>query len=77
MPSILGELKRVWEREPNPRDAAMLWAAATMCFFGFLRMSKVVVPGQSMYDSPVHLSYGDVRVKVPPVRGGSLEVLQD
>ena len=36
-----------------------------MCFFGFLRMGEVVVPGQAMYDSTFHLSYGDVRVDNP------------
>ena len=46
----------------------MLWAAATMCFCGFLRNGEVVVSLQSSYDPSYHLSYGDVLVdntKVP------------
>ena len=41
----------------------MLWAAACICFFGFLRSGEVVVPSQSAYDSAVHLSIGDVRLE--------------
>ena len=44
MPQILEKLKRVWQGYPSKRDAAMLWAAATMCFFGFLRSGEVVAP---------------------------------
>ncbi len=40
----------------------MLWAVATMCFFGFLRSGEVVVPGESGFDSTVHLAHGDVKV---------------
>ena len=35
-PEILSRLRGVWETLPNQRDAAMLWAAATMCFFWLL-----------------------------------------
>ena len=44
-PEILRGMKQVWQRHLNPKDAAMLWAASTMCFFGFLRSGEVVVPG--------------------------------
>ena len=40
----------------------MLWAAATMCFCGFLRSGEVVVPSQTGYDPTSHLSFGDVLV---------------
>ena len=61
-PSILSRIKQVWEKEPNRRDAAMLWAASTMCFFGFPRLGEVVAPSDAAYDATTHLSYGDVRV---------------
>ena len=61
-PNILLHLKRAWEVMPAHRDASMLWAAATMCFFGFLRAGEVVAPGGSSYDASVHLSHGDVRL---------------
>jgi len=40
----------------------MLWAAACMCFFGFLWVSEVVAPGISKFDSSSNLCTGDVRV---------------
>lgn len=61
-PGILSKLKDVWEALPRRRDAAMLWAAATVCFFGFLRVGEVVIPSDTAYDASWHLSYGDVRV---------------
>ena len=39
----------------------MLWAAACMCFFGFLRMEEAVVPSATAYDQDVHLSEADVK----------------
>ena len=43
-------------------NGKMLWAAACMCFFGFLRSGEVVVPSASSFDPAIHLSDGDVLV---------------
>ncbi len=51
----------VWQDRPNLQDASMLWAAACMCSFGFLRVREEVVPSDTDCDSSVHFSYGDVR----------------
>ena len=40
----------------------MLWAAACMCFFSFLRCGEVVIPSDSTFNAETHLAYGDVRV---------------
>ena len=40
----------------------MLWAVATMCFFGFLRSGEVVVPSDRAFKPTVHLAYADVRI---------------
>ena len=61
-PRILRQLKQVWQDYPNRRDAAMLWTAATMCFFGFLRSGEVVVPSDRAFNPAVHLAYADVRI---------------
>ena len=60
-PEILQQLRRVWERHPSRRNAVMLWAASTLCFFAFLRMGEAVVPSDSGFDSRFHLAYGDIR----------------
>ena len=58
----LKALKHVWEKSPNRWDATMLWAAAVMCFFGFLRSGEVVAPTESSFDRATNLTFGDVRV---------------
>ena len=64
-PEILRGMKGVWQRDPNARDTTMLWSAATMCFFGFLRAGEVVAPGAGKFDPAIHLAHGDVRVNDP------------
>jgi len=40
----------------------MLWAACTLCFFGFLRSGEISVPSDNCYDPGAHLSLTDVAV---------------
>lgn len=61
-PEILQRLRGTWERHPSRANASMLWAAATLCFFAFLRMGEAVSPSDAGFDSRYHLAYGDVRV---------------
>ena len=61
-PTILRKLGKAWDGLLSPFDASMLWAAALMCFFGFLRSGEVVIPTDSAFDPTTHLAYGDVRV---------------
>ena len=61
-PEILLRIKGVWERESPARDKAMLWAAASLCFFGFLRSGEVCIPAEKAFDEGAHLSMKDVQV---------------
>jgi len=61
-PDILLKLKQVWQPSPDSHDTSMLWVAACMYFFGFLRVGEVVAPGISKFDSSTNLCAGDVRV---------------
>ena len=61
-PEILTKLKAVWATHQDRREAAMPWAAACMCVFGFLQTEEVVTPSDSSFDSLTHLTYKNVRV---------------
>ena len=61
-PSILSRLFSVWEGRPDLREAKMLWAAACLAFFGFLRVGEFTAPGVSQFDEETHLSVTDVSV---------------
>ena len=55
-------MKEVWERESISQDKAMLWAAASLCFFGFLRSGEVCIPGEKAFDKGAHLTMQDIHV---------------
>ena len=63
-PAVLLQLRTHWNRpETVPgTDALMLWAAATLCFFGFFRSGEITAPSQTTFYSSQHLSWGDVAV---------------
>jgi len=59
---LLVQLRCSWQANWSRRDGLMLWAAATTCFFGFLRAGEVVVPSDSAFDPSIHLSCRDISV---------------
>ena len=61
-PTILRQIKKVWEESVVNQDFKMLWAASCLCFFGFLRSGEVTMPSERDYDAGVHLCFGDVRL---------------
>lgn len=64
-PELLLAIKRAWEKEKLNEDQIMIWAAALLCFFGFLRSGEVCVPSDKAYDQGAHLSFRDVVVDNP------------
>ena len=61
-PPILREMKGVWERDSSNFDHIMIWAACTLCFFGFLRSGEITVPADNGYDPGAHVSFTDVAI---------------
>ncbi len=61
-PELLLAIKGEWEKEPATRDKAMMWAAALLCFFGFLRSGEVCIPSDKLFDEGVHLLRKDIHV---------------
>ena len=43
-------------------DIKMIWAAATLCFFGFMRVGGLTPLAVSLYDPEVHLCVVDIAV---------------
>ena len=41
-PNILRQLKSVWERKEDSKDACMLWAASCLCSLAFCRWGKTL-----------------------------------
>ena len=61
-PTILRQIKKVWEESVVNQDFKMLWAASCLCFFGFLRSGEVTMPSERDHNPGVHLCFGDVRL---------------
>ena len=64
-PSVLRQIKSVWEKSAADPDIIMLWAACCLGFFCFLRSAQMTVPSDTSYDPSVHLSYGDILIDNP------------
>ncbi len=61
-PPILRRIGSVWEAQGPSKDQVMLWAAATLIFFGFMRSGELTVPSGSAFDPAIHLTMEDITV---------------
>ena len=53
---LLAQLRDAWHANQSVRDALMLWTAATMCFFDFLRVGEVVRPSDLEFGPSIRTS---------------------
>ena len=59
-PAILRSLKEHWLPQQTNMDIIMMWAAATLCFFGF--SGEITVPTEKSFDHTKHLAWGDIAI---------------
>ena len=59
-PKILQQIRSGWHLVGTDYDETMLWAAATVCFFGFMRAGELVVDTAASFDPEQHLTIEDI-----------------
>ena len=57
---VLEVLWASWSVSPGGVDANMLWAAATLAFFGFMRSGELTIPSTGGFNPGTHLSWQDM-----------------
>lgn len=58
---VQGKMRESWQLVAS-QDSGMLWAAASVCFFGFMRSGEITIPSEGDYEEGAHLSFHDVTV---------------
>ena len=48
--------------QPHSYTSILIWAACSLAFFSFLRVSEFTIPSDASYDDECHLSLADVSV---------------
>ena len=69
-PPVFHQIRAALLVVPPHHDKAMIWAAASACFFGFFQAGEITVPSVLAFDPTVHLAWGDVSIDSapPPVK---------
>ena len=74
---LLRKMGRVRLGKTPWKDGCMLWAAATLCFCGFLRSGEITIPTEAAFDEATHLTFSDLavdKVQAPKVLKVHLKV---
>jgi hypothetical protein len=58
--AILTQMYQHFSSQQLSNDTRMIWAACTMCFFGFFRAGEITVPTAASFQPSQHLTWPDV-----------------
>lgn len=61
-PAILLKIRALWAPKAKDPDLIMLWAATTVCFFGFFRGGEITTTGVNSFSPTTDLAWGDVTI---------------
>ena len=61
-PAILLKIRNHWISKAKDLNTIMLWAAATVCFFGFFRAGEITTTGVTSFSPTTDLAWGDVTI---------------
>ena len=71
-PAILLKIRKHWTPQAKVPDIIMLWAAATVSFFGFFRAEEITTTRVTSFNPATDLAWGDVTID----NGSSPQILQ-
>lgn len=57
---ILRRLFSSLRSQPPSFETVMLWAACSLCYFGFFREGEITVTSKASFDPRCHLAWGDI-----------------
>ena len=60
--TILQQIHDYLQPHFHEMDTVMIWAAASTCFFGFLRAGELTVPSEVAFDAGTHLCFADLSI---------------
>ena len=61
-PTILRQLKQVWNKRAHQWDTRLIWAACCLFYFAFLRIGGITVPSDAAFNLTDHLTMADIAV---------------
>ena len=50
----------MWGQKATDPDKIMLWAACTLCFFGFFQSGEITAPSEAAFDPSCHMMFSDL-----------------